>query len=645
MEDEILNGCINLKYLSTPFIDGSRYEPAFLTNSYDMGLYSSDPQDSDNCRHFYNTNTGDIFFRFEDGWKLAYHNENITNVISGMPQNLDLPEGSQPVGTMYIYSRLGYGTSMRILTAEGWTDPIVARYTFLGSMFGGGDNSAVPSSLKNVTITGTGQYRLYSYAFAGCTSLETVTLPSTFESIDNGMFNGCTSLHTVVLGDNLTEIGESAFEYCESLRNINLPDTLVSIGKRAFSECTSLVSIDLPSNITTINEYTFSECANLTSLGENHGFMDYIGDYAFAYCEKLTDIPGAERIGNSAFTYCKNIKYLYFEGTKEIGDSAFEGCYSLVAIEIDGTIDLIDSGAFAYCVGLSSVAFNMSGSVKVIGGDAFCGCRSLTSINLPNGLLEVGFGAFQDCSNLRSIVIPNTTTAIRESAFLGCRSLETLTVPFVGVYPTGNDVNKGKLFIMFGGWDASVVPATLKTVNVTGDSVGVLYNGYDAPEASVGRQGDAYYDSSATECYVKTADGWESVGSGFEYDLHIENGEWYNGYTATGKTAIRSDSAVTTIYAGAFDSCTNIQYINIGDGITTLENGAFRNCSNLREMILPVALTTVGNRVFEGCNWLTTIYYGGSEDQWNAMFANIPNDNGVVKRSDGIRAVVVRFGA
>ena len=57
-----------------------------------------------------------------------------------------------------------------------------------------------------------------SYAFANCTSLESVVLPESIEKINAGAFRN-TGLTSITFPENLEYIGVAAFEYCSSLES------------------------------------------------------------------------------------------------------------------------------------------------------------------------------------------------------------------------------------------------------------------------------------------------------------------------------------------------------------------------------------------------------------------------------------------
>ncbi|MDE5592602.1 MAG: leucine-rich repeat domain-containing protein [Clostridiales bacterium] len=97
-----------------------------------------------------------------------------------------------------------------------------ARYTAFYYFFGGNSNGNVPSSLKNVTITGNST--IARDAFYQCNTLISVTILGN-TVIDAFAFNNCTALTSVTIGNGVTYIGERAFQYCEQLTDVTYNGT------------------------------------------------------------------------------------------------------------------------------------------------------------------------------------------------------------------------------------------------------------------------------------------------------------------------------------------------------------------------------------------------------------------------------------
>ena len=125
--------------------------------------------------------------------------------------------------------------------------------------------------------------------FYGCNSIQSITIPTQIEFIDNYAFCcwnlnsvtwnaincnveepafgecGSGNINSLVLGDSVQVIPNYAFMDF-GITNVNLPNSLTSIGEHAFEGCANLASITIPSQVTTIGNGAFAECTNLRSI-------------------------------------------------------------------------------------------------------------------------------------------------------------------------------------------------------------------------------------------------------------------------------------------------------------------------------------------------------------------------------------------
>ena len=65
---------------------------------------------------------------------------------------------------------------------------------------------------------------------------------------------------------------------------------------------------------------------------------------------------------------------------------------------------------------------------------------------------------------------------------------------------------------------------------------------------------------------------------------------------------------VTSIAGYAFDWCSDLNSITIGDNVTRIGNCAFRNCKGLTSVTMPPSVTTVGSHAFLNCNLLAAVH-------------------------------------
>ena len=218
-----------------------------------------------------------------------------------------------------------------------------------------------------------------NYAFDGCSSLESITIPDSVTEIGDSAFYWCLSLTNVTIGEGVTSIGEDAFWGCSSLTSITIPDSVTEIGEGVFSGCSSLESVTIPDSVTSIGEDAFWGCSSLTSITIPDSVTS-IGEEAFWGCSSLASIT----IPNSV-TW--------------IGDSAFYNCESLESTTIGEGVTWIGDYAFEYCTSLAEVY-----------------CKPITPPETP-WLILCTWSAFNENASGRKIYVPTESVEAYQSAF------------------------------------------------------------------------------------------------------------------------------------------------------------------------------------------------------------------------------------
>ena len=92
---------------------------------------------------------------------------------------------------------------------------------------------------------------------------------------------------------------------------------------------------------------------------------------------------------------------------------------------------------------------------------------------------------------------------------------------------------------------------------------------------------------------------------------------------------------ITEIGQAAFSNCSSLTLVVIPEGVTTIGRSAFSDCSKLKEIVIPSTVTTIADFAFYDTT-LMTVYFGGTQDQWNAIsFGSYSNVYSVTKRYKG----------
>jgi hypothetical protein len=102
--------------------------------------------------------------------------------------------------------------------------------------------------------------------FDSCSKLNSVSLPTTLESIGSSAFWQCISLSSIVIPDSVTSIAENAFFTCSGLTSVIIGNGVTTIGSMAFSHCSGLTSVTLPDSVTSIGFQAFAGCSSLTAI-------------------------------------------------------------------------------------------------------------------------------------------------------------------------------------------------------------------------------------------------------------------------------------------------------------------------------------------------------------------------------------------
>lgn len=140
---------------------------------------------------------------------------------------------------------------------------------------------------ETVDIEGSGeltQEMITAYT-STCVSAEIGTACT---SISDDVFSYCSSLTSITIPSSVTSIGNNAFISC-GFTSINIPNSVTSIGYGAFQDCGNLTSCTIGSGVTSISYNTFNGCFSLTSCTIGSGVTS-IGENAFDGCYMLTSI-------------------------------------------------------------------------------------------------------------------------------------------------------------------------------------------------------------------------------------------------------------------------------------------------------------------------------------------------------------------
>ena len=229
-------------------------------------------------------------------------------------------------------------------------------------------------------------------------------------------------------------------------------------------------------------------------------------------------------------------------------------------------------------------------SVTSIGGSAFS-CSGLTSVTIPNSVTSIGNDAFYGCSNLTTIVSEIETPF--EISIIISNTAVTLIIP-KGTKAAYQSTN---------GWSSFTNIVEPGEGGIIG---GIFWAG-----------GIKYVIGEGNTVSLATGD------KNLSGNLDIPTQVTFNGITytvmsidgtafqdCTGLTTVTIGNSVTSIGDLAFQKCSNLESVTIGTGVLTIGISAFYGCSSLTSLLIPNGVTSIGDSAFWKCSNLESVTIG-----------------------------------
>ena len=460
------------------------------------------------------------------------------------------------------------------------------------------------------------------------------------EAISITSYKGSASDLTIpfeIDGYTVTEISDSAFRDCTSLVSVKIPNTVESIGVDVFYGCSSLESIEADEDngvYSSENGVPFSNGkAVLVAYPMGKDATSYtvpdsvtaIGETAFKYCKNLTSVTipdGVEIIENEAFEFCYGLESITLPASVEhIGNSAFFYCTALENITLGDGIEYIGNGVFDETAYYNDESNWENGALYIekylIGVNEDVG----TNFTVKDGTVNIADCAISYCQDLVSVMLPETVTYMGETPFYRCPSLENINVS------GSNGVYSSKNGVLFTGNSLLVYPQGKKdtqyAVPAGTDLIcdyAFLNNEYlesvtfpDSLEC-IGRSAFSLAQSlksvtipgSVEEIYSMAFNCCESL-----ENLTISNGVGYIGAWAflncISLKSVTIPGSVYLIEEWAFDGCTSLSEVALCNGVNSIGDFAFAECSSISRVTIPNSVEYIGMGAFYGCTSLESV--------------------------------------
>ena len=503
-------------------------------------------------------------------------------------------------------------------------------------------------------------------AFFGCEKLTSIKIPGSATSLGGNILGGCNKLTSITVeSDNpvydsrnqCNAIIETATnKLISGCKGTIIPNNVTTIGSSAFYACKGMTSIEIPSNVKNIGIAAFKE-SGITTIILHEG-LETIASEAFMQ-SSLTAITIPNSVTSIGGYYAKTEYVTLANGKTQKFTYTYRGCFdqceNLQSVTFGTGLTCIPRGAF-WLSGLESVHFNTPTNIKEIAFAAFYGCWKLKNIVIPEGVETIGRSAFVDNIALTSIKIPSSLTYFDVTSLSGAMNLKKIIVPSINQWCTmdyGNNRMVGSLNSAVENYDfngdstegllchadlylagkedspirnivfpngSTTIPqfafygaSTIKSIEIPGTVAIIpelsfykctnletvtLYKGLEI----IGREAFEYCDNLAN---INLPEGLQTIQSGaFAYEKNLKNVIIPNSVTSVGWGI---DG-----YAGAFQGCTSLESVKLGNGMQTIPTAMFSGCSNLQYIEIPSGVKTISPIAFGGCKRLKKIVFPNS---------------------------------
>lgn len=241
---------------------------------------------------------GNSVFELCKNAKTAVVQEGVTKLEKGMLyalegcENVKLPSTLKEIGYR-AFDRLGakhieLPEGLEVIGEEAFECSKIESITIPSSVNTIAPRAFYLAKLKEVNFKENSQIEsIGEYVFNACRQLETVKLPNSLTTLEDGVFSQCPSLRSIELPDSLTTLKDVVFAG-SNLTGIKLPDSLKNIGHGTFQDCYELEKVEMPANLETLGRYTFENCDKLTSVTFHESMkLSYLPQYTFFNCSTI----------------------------------------------------------------------------------------------------------------------------------------------------------------------------------------------------------------------------------------------------------------------------------------------------------------------------------------------------------------------
>ncbi len=573
---------------------------------------------TDSREVYYCTVCGGHYYEYIEGTALGHQLENRVCTVCGYKEEipLDAPEVVREGLLLFTLDKKNEGYTVKIDGASAKGEVVIPATLHTLPVIaieenGFKDQAGITSIVIPDSIT-----EIAKSAFEGCAGLTSVSLGKGVKTVGERAFHGCTALTEVVMGKSVDKIGEAAFGGCGKLQKLVLPfvGCQKAINYRAYGYDYTFGYIFGKQNYSGAQKVTM-QYNKVTNNGTSYASATYYIPASLSYVEVTVgnyqyydsyDDNFYLEVG--AFHNCSMIKELVLAPTITIAQIyATEGLSSLERLIAPG----LRSGIYGTMQALREIdcAQTVAYNVKKLTIRGLTAQSELAKYADYDKIEELTLVFAEDVTKVKleqlspildkltGLMLPSTKTAIEEGVLPALTALKKAALPYEMLAELHMQYLE-ELTILSD--TAYTVPATLFATATNLKSLTL-----DARVTSF--EENAFL--GCTQLATVTLDG---AGEGLSFDALV--GRWL-GLGFGGERANPLSHGAALYFAGG-DGTHTAEQIVLPAELTAIGAYAFNGCSNLKMLTLGDRITTVGTNAFKNTAALKTVNFVGTLAQW-----------------------------
>ena len=523
----------------------------------------------------------------------------------------------EKIGDFLFVANNGENT---LIGYEGKAPYISLPDSFNGSNYSIGDYAFYNrNDISGITLS-SGISRIGAHAFDGCSSIKTINIPNSVTRLDDAAFQNCAALHSAYVGNSVIYIGKDAFKGCTTLYKLfllpnSIPNDGVSggltssfvalagrqtyVSSNNYSSYSSVLgNINVYSNLSSyfvVNDvvYVLASPSQRTCVAADCNYngtvtdivipekVNYMGvelsvisvNAYMAYDSdriESVDISHKGNIETYAFNGCDRIKTVRTANAGYVGTYSFAACINITSASIQNG-GAVSPYAFAGSSTQSPAEYEINNS-GIIDAYAFQNASAMSNLTIGSSVTSIGGSAFANCSGITHAVIRNT-------GYIGAKAFYQTSTTSPAIYDINNaGTIENQAFFGCSKLDRVTIGPAVSTIG---------------QEAFKGCSGITYANIGNSAYLAENAFSGASTGDDATYIIN----------------------SIGDIKANAFNGCTAINDLTVGETVRNIEESAFAGAASKSAATFRLNNSGyIGANAFKMCTALQNLNVASSVD-------------------------------